>query len=167
MAGLVRFSRGVLLLLIGVSACSGGRIEGGVFYSPKGYRVNLPNGPWQASIRDRADLVLTRVGFQAGILVHATCEGKPPARPLPVLARHLTFGLEGRKPLEREEVTLAGRPGIRMLLEGLLDGMPVTVEAFVLKDQKCVYDLLYTAPPADFAVGRGEFREFVGSFITP
>jgi len=84
-----------------------------------------------------------------------------------VLARHLTFGLEGRKPLEREEVTVAGRPGIRMLLEGGLNGIPVTVEAFVLKGERCVYDLLYAAPPADFAAGRGEFREFVGSFTGP
>lgn len=154
-------------MLIGVSACSGGRIEGGVFYSPKGYRVNLPVGPWRASIQGRADLVLTRVGSEAGILVHATCEGKPSVRPLPVLARHLTFGLEERKPLEREEVTVAGRPGIRMRLEGQLDGIPVTVESFVLKGKECVYDLLYAAPPADFAAGRGEFLKSVGSFTAP
>ncbi len=150
-----------------MSACSGGRIEGGVFYSPKGYRVNLPTGAWRASTDSGADLEMTRLGGRAGVLVHATCEGKPPKRSLPVLARYLTFGLEGRTILEREEVAVAGRAGIRMLLEGRLDGVTVTVEAFVLKGKECVYDLLYAAAPADFDAGRGEFRALVGSFAGP
>jgi len=126
--------------------------------------VSLPAGAWRVSTDGRADLELARTGSPAGILAHATCEGKPPERPLPVLARHLTFGLEGRKLVEREEVTVAGRSGIRLLLEGRLDGIPVTVEAFVLKGEGCVYDLLYVAPPAEFAASQREFRDFVGSF---
>lgn len=161
-----RLSRGVLLLLLlGVSACAGSRIEGEVFYSSKGYRVNLPVGAWRASVNGRVDLELARSGSPAGILAHATCEGKPPVRPLGVLARHLAFGLEERKLLEHEEVTVAGRPGIRLLLEGRLDRAPVKVEAFVLKGAGCVYDLVYAAPPAEFAAGQSEFRGFVASFI--
>ena len=129
--------------------------------------MNLPAGPWRPSTNGRADLELTGIGLRAGILAHATCEGKPPSRPLLVLARHLTFGLEGRKSLEYEEVTMAGRPGIRMLLEGRLNGMSVTVEAYVLKGEGCVYDLVYVAPPADFAAGQAAFRELVGSFAGP
>jgi hypothetical protein len=153
-----------VLLFLGVSACSGARIEGGVFYSPKGYRVTLPAGAWRAATDGRADLELTGGGLRAGILAHATCEGKAPGRPLSVLARHLIFGLEGRRILEREAVTVAERPGARMLLEGRLDDRPVTVEAFVLKGERCVYDLVYVASPADFEAGRDEFREFVRSF---
>lgn len=156
-----------MLLLFGLSACAGGRIEGGVFYSPKGYRVSLPAGAWRASIEGPADLVLARAGLGAGILAHATCEGMPPARPLVVLARYLAFGLEGRKLLEQEEVTVGDRAGIRVLLEGRLDATPVKVEAFVLKGEGCVYDLVYAAPPADFAAGQGEFRRLVGSFAGP
>lgn len=126
--------------------------------------MSLPAGLWRASTDGRADLELARTGSRAGILAHATCEGKPPERPLPVLVRHLTFGLEGRRLVEQEEVTVANRRGIRLLLEGHLDGMPVRVEAFVLKGEGCVYDLLYVAPPAEFAAGLGEFRDFVGSF---
>lgn len=155
------------LVLLGVSACAGGRIEGGVFYSPKGYRVTLPPAPWRASLDSRADLVLTRAESGGGILAHATCEGSPPRRSLPVLARHLTFGLEARKSLEREEITVAGRSAIRVLLEGRLDGTSVVVEAFVLKGQECVYDLIYAAPPAEFAAGREAFRRFVESFAAP
>lgn len=126
----------------------------------------MPAGAWRASTDGRADLELARAGW-AGILVHATCEGKPPGRPLPVLARHLTFGLETRKVLEQEQVTVGGHPGMRVFIEGRLDGMSVMVEAFVLKGNACVYDLLYAAPPAGFEAGRGEFREFVRSFAGP
>lgn len=115
----------------------------------------------------RADLELARDGLRAGILAHATCEGKPPGRPLRILARHLTVGLEERKLLEQEEVTVRGRPGIRVVVEGRLDGTAVTAEAFVLKGEGCVYDLVYVASPSAFAAGRAEFRELVESFTGP
>lgn len=155
---------GALLLLLGLTACGGSRIEGGVFYSAKGYRVSLPPGAWRVSTDGRADLELARPGSKAGILAHATCEGRPPSRSLAVLARHLVFGLEERKLLERGEVTVAEQLGTRMLLEGRLDGIPVKVEAFVLKGEGCVYDLVYVAAPAEFAAGHEEFRAFVESF---
>lgn len=164
---LVRLSGALLLVLLGASACAGGRIEGGVFYSAKGYRVTLPPAPWRASLDSQADLLLTRAESGGGILAHATCEGDRSRRSLPVLARHLTFGLEARRSLERETLTVAGRSGIRVLLEGRLDGAPVVVEAFVLKGQECVYDLIYASPPAAFAAGREAFRRFVESFAAP
>lgn len=138
-----------------------------MFYSSKGYRLTLPPGPWQVSTDGRADLELARNGLRAGILAHATCEGKPPGRPLRILARHLTVGLEERKLLEREEVTVRGHSGIRVVVEGQLDGTAVTAEAFVLKGEGCVYDLVYVASPGDFAAGRAEFRELVESFAGP
>ncbi|MBI4608494.1 MAG: hypothetical protein HY726_05750 [Candidatus Rokubacteria bacterium] len=84
-----------------------------------------------------------------------------------MLARHLAFGLEGRRVVEQEDVTVGGRPGIRVLLEGQLDSSPVRAEAFVLKGDGCVYDLVYVASPSGFAAGRDEFRELVGSFTGP
>jgi hypothetical protein len=33
-----------------------------------------------------------------------------------------------------------------------------------VKDGRCVYDLLYVAPPASFESSRGDFERFVGSF---
>lgn len=155
-----------LLLLVG-AGCSAGRIEDGVFYSPKGYRVAIPGPTWQIVLNGGADLELQRAEPKGGIVVHATCEGNPPRRTLSVLARHITFGLEGRELLDRGEVTLGGRSAWRSLIQGRLDGAPVKVETYVMKDQRCVYDFLYVAPPEGFAAGEGEFRAFVRSFIGP
>jgi hypothetical protein len=154
------------LLLLG-AGCSAGRIEDGVFSSAKGYRVAIPGPAWQIVLNGGADLELRRTEPRGGILLNATCEGNPPRRTLPVLARHLTFGLEERELLERGEVALGGRSALRSLIRGRLDGAPVQVEAYVMKDERCVYDFLYVAPPDGFAAGAEEFRAFVGSFAGP
>lgn len=155
----------LLLLLVGGSGCAGGRIDGGVFYSDKGYRVNLPAAGWEVVTAGPADLVLRQPEWGAGMFLHATCEGAAPRRSLPVLARHLTFGLKDKEVLEQSEVTVTGRPALRSLLQGRLDGTPVRMEAYVLKDDACVYDLVYVAPPAEFSRGTSDFRNVLSSFV--
>lgn len=152
---------GLALILAG---CSADRIERGVFHSSKGYRVSLPTQGWVVERRREADLELRRANPPGGMLADATCEGKPPQRSLPLLARHLLFGLEDRVLLENDPVLVDGRPAMRTLGRGRLDGTEVAVEAVVLKDGRCVYDFLYVAPVAAFEAGRGEFRAFVESF---
>jgi hypothetical protein len=158
---------GVLLLLVG-AACAGSRIEGGVFYSAKGYRVALPAGPgWQVAADGRADLELRRAAPRAGILVNATCEGRAPTRPLAILARHLTFGIQDKEVREQSELTVAGHPAIKLLLTGRLDGVPVEVEAYVVKGERCVYDFAYVAPPGEFGGGQADFETLLSTFDGP
>ncbi len=114
-----------------------------------------------------ADLELRRAASRAGILVNATCEGKAPGRSLAVLARHLTFGIQGKEVLEQSELTVAGHAALRLGLRGRLDGAPVEVEAYVVKGERCVYDLIYVAPPAEFAGGAPDFRALLSSFAGP
>lgn len=153
------------MLLLGSAACSASRIEGGVFYSPKGYRVTLPMGPgWEVASDGPADLELRRPAVRAGIAVNATCAGNAPTRPLAVLSRHLVFGMQAKEILERKEVAVAGHRALRLLLEGRLNGAPVQVEAYVVKGEGCVYDLIYAAPPEAFTGGLEDFRAVVGSF---
>jgi hypothetical protein len=40
----------------------------------------------------------------------------------------------------------------------------VRIESYMVKDRRCVYDLLYVAPPGAFESSRGDFERFVGSF---
>lgn len=157
---------GGLLLVWAGSACAGSRIEGGVFYSPKGFRVTLPaGGAWTVAADGRADLELRLSRARAGILINATCGGSAPRRPLAVLARQLTFGVQGREALERDELRVAGHEAIRVLFKGRLDERPVQVEAYVVKGEQCVYDLVYVAPPEEFAAGTEDFGVFVRSFV--
>ena len=110
-----------------------------MFYSAKGYRIALPAArEWQVAADGRADLELRRPASRSGILVNATCEGLAPTRPLAVLARHLTFGIQGKEVREQSELTVAGHPAIKVLLTGRLDGAPVEVEAYVVKVERRV-----------------------------
>ena len=152
---------GLGLLLTG---CGMSRIENGTFYSAKGYQVRLPGAGWQID-RDRtADLALRRDAPAGGMMADATCEGKPLAYPLPLLARHLTFGLTNRVTVERRSEVVRGQPAEHEVVRGTANGIDVAVEAVVVKTARCVHDFLYVAPAAGFDAGRADFKAFVESF---
>jgi hypothetical protein len=151
------------LLALVVAGCSAGRIESGVYYSPKGYHVSLPPSGWSVKHARAVDLELQRATSPGGMLADATCEGKEVRRPLDVLTRHLTFGLKERVVEESASLTVGGLPAQRAVLRGSVDGTPVKVEAIVVKGDQCVYDFLYVAPPETFESGRADFQTFVES----
>ncbi len=151
---------GLGLLLAG---CGAGRIESGVFYSAKGYQVRLPGDGWRVERGGTADLELRRETPPGGMLADATCQGKELERPLPMLARHLTFGLRPRSTVESDTWAVAGRPAAHTVIRGTRDGVEVAVEAVVLRSARCVHDFLYVAPVAGFEAGRRDFKRFVES----
>ena len=59
-----------------------------------------------------------------------------------------------------------GRQAVHRVLDGRLDAdeAPTRIEAYVMRDERCVYDLVYAAPPSSFDAWRAEFRRFVESF---
>jgi hypothetical protein len=157
----VRCALGLGLVLAG---CSASRIEHGTFYSDKGYRVDLPADGWRVEPGGDADLALRRDAPPGGMLADATCGGAALEYPLPILARHLTFGLTKRVTTERTSEVLGGRPAEHTVVRGIVDGAEVAVEAVVVKSARCVHDFLYVAPAEAFEAGRRDFRSFVESF---
>jgi hypothetical protein len=153
----------VLSLTLVLAACSAGRIDRGIFYSPKGYQVRLPAQGWAVKPGSAADLELRRHEPAGGMLADATCDDKTVGRPLNILARHLTFGLKDRVAKDGGALTVGGRPAQRAVVHGRLDGAAVGVEAVVVKGDRCVYDFLYVAPDDAFEAGRDDFRAFVES----
>jgi hypothetical protein len=160
----VRNATGLFLVAVLVTGCGASHIENGVFYSTKGFQVSLPAQGWAVKPGGPAELELQRGDPAGGMLADATCDDKTAGRPLNVLARHLTFGLKDRVVEDGGTLTVDGRPAQRSVVRGSLDGTAVGVEAVVVKGERCVYDLLYVAPVANFDTGRGDFRAFVESF---
>jgi hypothetical protein len=149
--------------LAALAGCGGVRLEeGGYVVARKGYRVGAPAG-W-TRIEGEADLAFRRADPAAGLMAHATCEGKPPVRPLPVLARHLRFGLRDVQELTESPVTLGGLPGTAQRFRATLDGVPVAVRAVTLRGTGCVYDLVGVAPPESLAALAPDFERFADSF---
>jgi hypothetical protein len=153
----------VTALLAGLTGCGGVRLQDGSYVvAGKGYRVGAPDG-WMR-IESEADLALRRADRPAGLMAHATCEGKPPARPLPVLVRHLRFGLRDVQDLGEAPVTLGGLPGTAHHFRAILDGVPVAVRAVTLRGPGCVYDLVGVAPPDGLAALAPDFERFSAGF---
>jgi hypothetical protein len=128
----------------------------------KGYRVTVPAG-WER-IDAEADLAFRRVAIPAGLLAHGSCDGRIPDRPLPVLARHLRFGLSDVHDLAETPDTVAGRPARRLGFVAVLDGQPVAVRAVTIQASRCVYDLAVVAPPDRVAAVVDDFERFRASF---
>jgi len=149
-----------------VAGCAGRRIEHGVFYSTKGYRVRIPGPEWTVVDQSRADLELRTRDGRAGMLANATCEAQVARRPADVLQRQLLLGLRDRRLVERGEVIAAGRPGTRTVVEAgaLGHDARVRIETVTVTDPRCVYDLIYAAPVDVFAARRADFARFVASF---
>lgn len=139
---------------------------GGVFQSEKGYRVAIPSDVWAVASGSEADLEIRHRSAPAGILVLASCDPRRAGRTFSVLRRQLLAGLTDREVLERDEVTLAGRPARRVVLEAAAEqgAERMRIEVWTMTDGRCVYDLAYAAPPAQFAAWQEDFARVLGSF---
>lgn len=153
----------VTTLLAALAGCGSVRLqEGGYVVAQKGYRVGAMAG-W-TRIDSEADVALRRAQPAAGLMAHASCEGKPPSRPLPVLARHLRFGLRNVQDLVETPAALDGLSGTAQEFRATLDGVPVAVRALTLRGSGCVYDLVGVAPPDELAALAPDFERFTQSF---
>jgi hypothetical protein len=138
------------------------RHDGSYVISRKGYRVGAPDG-W-TRIDSEADLALRRADPPAGLMAHATCDGKPAGRPLPILARHLRFGLRDVQDLLESPASLDGLLGTAQHFRATLDGVPVGVRALTLRGAECVYDLVGVAAPEGLDALAPDFDRFVAGF---
>ncbi|HEV8584269.1 MAG TPA: hypothetical protein VGT02_04810 [Methylomirabilota bacterium] len=150
-----------------LAGCAGRHLRDGVYRSEHGFRVTVPGPGWQVVNGSRAELELRRADGAGGMLAHATCRPDAARRDYGLLERHLLLGLRDRATLEADETDLAGRRAAHRVVEGRpRDGEErMRIESFMLKDDRCVYDLLYVAPAATFDGGREDFRRFVSSFV--
>ena len=153
-------------VVIGLTGCGGRRIENGVYHSEKGYRLTLPGADWSVAGDSKADLELRHQDGLAAMLANAECDDRARSRSAGLLLGHLLIGIHDRATIEQNEVSLNGRQALHRVLDGRLaaDGAPTRIEAYVLKEQGCVYDFAYAAPPASFEAWRLDFRRFVESF---
>lgn len=162
-----RGARGAAVAAILLAGCAGHRIVDGVYHSPRGYRVALPGDGWRV-IEGLAELELRHDGDGAGMLANAVCEPAVVGRSLAVLRRHLLVGLVDREVVEGDEVAVNGRAATHAVVRGRRRDSEarVSVEAYVVKDARCVYDFLLVTPGAEFPSHRGDFRRLVDSFAT-
>jgi hypothetical protein len=159
----LRLALALGLAAVAAAGCAGSRIKGGVYHSDKGYRIAVPGSRWVVVDETRADLELRAADGRAAMLVNGDCRPGVVDRPFSILTRHLLAGLRDRTLIENDRASLDGRPTAHTVVEGHLRGdeRRARIELYVVKDERCVYDLLYVAEPEVFDAGRDDFRRFV------
>ncbi|MCG3172738.1 MAG: hypothetical protein GMKNLPBB_00893 [Myxococcota bacterium] len=126
------------------------------------YRVGPLGEGWERVGIEDGQLAF-RHAQGGGILAQATCDGMDDVS-LDVLTNHLLFGVEERKELARQTLTLDGRAALRTQVSGMVDGVPVLLDLVVLKKDGCTYDMHLVAGDRDFPLRRPDFERFVAGF---
>ena len=155
---------GAVIVLAGCA--TGRRIESGVYHSAKGYRLTMPGADWAIAAESQADLELRHQDGMAAMLANADCDEAARSRNSGLLLGHLLIGIRDRATIEQNEVSVNGQQALHRVLDARTsaDGAPTRIEAYVVKDQGCIYDFAYAAPPASFETWRPDFHRFVQSF---
>ncbi len=155
---------GAVLVLTGCAVHEG---PGDGYRSSKGYRVSLPGQDWRVVHESRADLEFQHRQAPAAMLVNASCDPRLAGRTLEALRREILAGFSDRDVQERDGALVAGREAAHIVVDGqeTREGERVRLELYVVKGDRCVYDLVYAAPPADFPRWRGDFQRLVGTFM--
>lgn len=79
------------------------------------------------------------------------------------LTRELLLGISEVAQRVERELTIQASPALETTLQGKMNDKAIAVRTVVLRRGSCVYDLLYMAPPTQFADHERDFSRFVAS----
>ncbi|UCC66413.1 MAG: hypothetical protein JSW32_00195 [Deltaproteobacteria bacterium] len=85
------------------------------------------------------------------------------------LTRHLLIAFERKKIISQDPTKVNGREALRTVLEGWAEGTEVKVEAYVVKGNGVVYDILFWSPLDVFSRKVETFHQFLAglNFLRP
>jgi hypothetical protein len=152
------------LVFVLFGACGGGAsFQRGIYDDGTvRYQVGTPGGSFQRVEVSDNDLAFFNPDLGT-IAVNSTCRDYEDV-PERALMNHLLFGTRERVYRTDEIVTLDGRGALHNVIDLELDGVPLTLEVYLMKKDGCVYDLSRTSSREAFAAGRPAFQAFVSGF---
>jgi hypothetical protein len=128
---------------------------------------------FQLGTLDRSWSVIHREAGEVGffndkvggvIQTNSACRDDADSAPLTALTNRLLIGYTERRDLTAELVELDRREALHTIIEAKLDGVPVTLDLYVMKRDGCIFDLSFAAPVARYAEGKSDFDRFVHEF---
>ncbi|MET0591200.1 MAG: hypothetical protein ABW133_00770 [Polyangiaceae bacterium] len=164
----MRSPRSVVLLLLSVlAACGGSSLKGNV-YRGDGLAFRLGEAPptWRRIEMTGTRLAFRDEGAEATILVNGRCGKDGDDVPLQALTQHLFITFTERETVEQKVVPLDGREAMHTVLRAKLDGVPKMFDAYVMKKDGCVYDLVGIWAVEQFEARRPAFEAFAQGFHT-
>jgi hypothetical protein len=155
-----------LPLYLALSACGAASVtfEGGIFHGKDAaFRVGDVPGDWHRVNVDDSALAF-RDARGSSILVSGRCDLRVDDVPLVALTNQLVIGTTERELVKEETFPFDKREARHTVMKAKLDGVPLVWDAYVMKKNGCVYDMVYVAPPDRFEEGSGAFERFAQAF---
>jgi hypothetical protein len=154
------------LTLMSFTSCRAtvGHVIGQQFVSPTyAFEVPLPGDEWQPVPDEPSVLTLVHIQLAAGITISVTCQQERDV-PLDILARHLFFGFKNIEILQQAPQALNGVPALKTVARARLDGREVQLHSYVVRRDRCIYDMVYFASPQDYSPGEPSFERMMAGF---
>ncbi len=124
-------------------------------------------GSWRRIDVDSADLAFRDDSRQGSVLVNVRCGQHDDDAPLSSLTEHLIMGTTERTFETEEVIPFDRREAMHSVMRAKLDGVPMQYDIYVMKKDGCLYDLVYVAPPDNFAEGATDFERFAKGLHSP
>lgn len=135
-------------------------------YHGQGFAFSVPAPPatWEMLRVKESALTFDVPATGAIISVNGRCDRDGEDVPLRSLTKHLFFQFSSVTVNSEEVTPFDGREAMRSDVTAKLDGVERRLVVFVMKKDKCVYDIWYIARPDRFGQGIGEFDAWAKGF---
>ncbi|MFO0552909.1 MAG: hypothetical protein U0271_31265 [Polyangiaceae bacterium] len=138
-----------------------GRVYHGDDYA---FRIAPAPASWKPMAADGAAIVYADAESNGTILVNARCDRDAEDTPLRSLTQHLFLRFTERQIHSEEVRPFDGREALRTDITAKLDGVEQRFLVWVLKKDRCVYDLVFFASPPTFERTAAQFEAWVSGF---
>jgi len=165
------FARSAITALTALTAltpaCGREAFDGRVYHAGRAsFRVGPVPSSWERIDVEGAMLAYHDRASGGSIEVHAQCGRDADDVPLSALTNHLLIGFTEREVKLEQTLPFDGREARHTVVYAKLDGVPLALDAFVLKKDGCVYDLVFVVPPAQHEANADTFAKFAAGFST-
>lgn len=157
---------GFLILASGTSACALLGSDDDPVRKSGNISLEAPSAPWQEMHISSADRVWQSRKTGNTIALNSMCQ-KYTDVSLKKLQENILAGVENLKVRSEKTVMFKGREAERIVVDGTTDGIPITIDIFILKKNGCTYDLAYISRDKTFESERPDFDKFLGGFNPP
>lgn len=147
--------------LAGCSSSFDGKVYRGDDYA---FRVAPAPASWKPMAADGAAIVYADTESKGTILVNARCDRDAEDTPLRSLTQHLFLRFTEREIHSEDVRPFDGREALRTDITAKLDGVEQRFLVWVLKKDRCVYDLVFFSSPATFERTAAAFEAWVSGF---
>jgi hypothetical protein len=155
-----------LALAAAAVACGGPTFSQGIYDDGTvRYRVGDPGPGWERVdvVDNSRALAFHHDDLGATVSINSTCDEYEDV-PEEALLNHLLFGMKERVFRVDETVTLDGRGALHAVVDVELDGVPVSLEVYLVRKDGCVYDMTLIASRAAFDRARGALARLIARF---